>query len=440
MSIKKQLNIIGKGDSGYFSQAPTFLTNFFELHQAYDVTFYAFSDFIAENYLNDMQKIADFYGQKVVYIQIDKNEFDYLKNYDVAPMFEIWPIQVYYPLLAGKYLPETVDRAMSFDFDITFFGDISDVYFEDFEDNYIIGASEVVGRVANTISEDEMRQGKLINGGAIILNVEKLRADKIDGDYYHQYVEKASQLEPFYFAGHMVSFYSEQGLEAYAFANQIKVLSDDRILLMFHLPDSRHYSPIVHLLAPEYRSHKAELQDIFTSADFKYIYNYQRYRIMSVMILQNLSAEEVFDLFDTEITKGLKHMAFILTPQWYQEFWKRVPSDYLTTYVATNIDNIGRINFRFSTSFRPEPAAYSVKMTVKSSQEIEKFGLVGFYYESRSQKALRLAEKVVKKDEPTAFQATIDFATRNFSGIGFSNYTVPLGTRLDIVEISIEKL
>ncbi|GFH40307.1 glycosyltransferase [Lactococcus insecticola] len=440
MIEKKQINLIGKGDSGYFSQAPTFLTNFFELHKAYDITFYAFSDYISDEYLADMQKIAAHYGQKVVYTQIDQEEFAYLKDYDVSEMFSIWPIQVYYPLLAGKYLPDTVDRAMSFDFDITFFDDISDVYFEAFEDNYIIGASEVPGRTDSHISHDLMRRGKLINGGAIILNVAKMRSDGIDDAYYHQFVDKAAQLDKFYFAGHMVSFYSEQGLEAYAFANQIKVLQDDRILLMFSLPERHNQSPIVHLLAPEYRSHKAELQDVLASPDAKYIYNYQRYKLMSQMILENLSAEDVFEKFDTAILKGIEHPDFILAPQWYQRFWQRVSSDYLTAYVAKDISDIGRLNFRFSDQFQKKSSEYQVSLTVEANGTIADFGLVAFYKTGKAQRAQRMDSKTVEKGIVTTLKAKLNFAQHDYVGVGFSNYTVPLGTRIDIIDLTLERL
>ncbi|WP_172355694.1 glycosyltransferase [Lactococcus insecticola] len=431
---KQKINLIGRGNSPHFAMAPTFLVNFFELHKDFDVTFYAFSDFIDEAYLKDIEKVTKRYGQNYVYIQIDAHELDFLKN--GKAMLKWWPIQVYHPFLAGKYMPETVDRAMYFDFDILFFGDISDVYFEDFEDNFFIGISEDQERKDHHLSEDDLRRGYLINNGIIILNVAKLRENHVDGNYLKPFVEELYAKPAVEFAGLDVAFVADQGLIPYIFHEQIKILKTADVLHMVHMPE-KNQAKIVHLLDRAYQSHKAQLQDIFTAPDFEYIYTYQRYKIKAKMITDDLKAGQVFDIFDKALTKGIDSIDFILTPQSYNiTHWRRLDSAYLTSYRLLRTNGIGRLNFRFSNHFKKETGTYRVTMTVKASNDVKGFGLVGH---TTSAKVKRMASVDMIKDEPVSLTAEVDVVS-DYSGFGISSYNVPKDTVIDIIALRIEKV
>ncbi|GFH42958.1 hypothetical protein Hs30E_15090 [Lactococcus hodotermopsidis] len=435
--MSEKINIVSSGNSGYFALAPTFLTNFFEKHKNFDVTFYAFSDFIEEKYLRDMQKIADYYGQTFKFVEIAKDEFAYMSDYPNAIMMQNWPIQSYYLLLAGKYLPNNVERAMFFDFDVTFFDAIDDVYFTDFEDNYFIGVRDLISyRNDAILTDEEMRMGHHINTGAVILNIEKMRINQIDAQYFKLFVEELVALPPVMFGSHGIAFFADQGLLSYVFRQQIKTLKPGRIFHMVQMPE-KNQAAIVHLLDPFHKSYKAELQDIFSADDYAYIYNYQRYKLKSQLILGNLSAVEVFELFDKPIRQGIQHMDFVLAPYNFNlPGWKRLESEYLTTYRLQQ-EGIRRLCFRLSKHFKKEQVAYRINLSVKSSEDVANFGLVGFLTNG---KVTRLSELALKRDNIQTLSAEVDFGRQDLFGVGISSHSVPLGTKIDIVAISIEKM
>ncbi|GFH42950.1 hypothetical protein Hs30E_15010 [Lactococcus hodotermopsidis] len=75
-------------------------------------------------------------------------------------------------------------------------------------------------------------------------------------------------------------------------------------------------------------------------------------------------------------------------------------------------------------------------MTVRTSNAIENFGLIGFF----GTKVRRLAEKNLVADEVTEISAVINLAALPYEALGISSYNVPLRTRVDIVDMTINKI
>ncbi|GFH42953.1 hypothetical protein Hs30E_15040 [Lactococcus hodotermopsidis] len=437
MQTKQKINLISNGDSGYFAFAPAFLTNFFELHKAFEVTFYAFSDFIDEKYVLDMQKIADFYGQKVVYVQIDKNEFDYLKEASV--WLERFPIQIYYSFLAGKYLPETVERAMYFDLDIIFLDMIADVYFQAFEGNYFIGVSEGKPRAAKDLTIDELRLGRLINAGVVIMDVAALRKQKVDAAYFRPFVDELKQLPIADYYGYNLTFFSDQGLMAYVFRDKIKVVAAGRILNTIMNTPPTGNEAIIHFNGYT-KYHQSDLSAIFSNQETNWIFTYNRYKLKAQVILGQLDAMALLTDVTENLNKAIKNQDFSLLETYSGSHpWQRIASDFLFSFKLAVYDpepTPGRIRIPFSKFFNKASTSYQVKVTIKSSEDAENFGLIAFF----AGKVKRLAEVNVKRDEPIEISAILDMTRFDYDAIGISSYGLPFGTRIDIVDLLIERV
>ncbi|GFH42952.1 hypothetical protein Hs30E_15030 [Lactococcus hodotermopsidis] len=119
-----------------------------------------------------------------------------------------------------------------------------------------------------------------------------------------------------------------------------------------------------------------------------------------------------------------------------RHFWKQMATEFLASYLYYREGSPARLNFAFSSRFSHEKARYSVTLTVQVSNDVEKFGLLGF----ASNRVSRLSEKDIRKDELATLSMIIDFRKRDWTGIGISSQGVALNTKIDIVEISITKL
>ncbi|GFH42949.1 hypothetical protein Hs30E_15000 [Lactococcus hodotermopsidis] len=284
--------------------------------------------------MSDMQKIATYYGQKVVYVKIDENEFDYLKDANVV--LERFPVQTYYSFLARKYLPETVERAMYFDFDVIFLDTIEAVYFQAFEGNYFIGVKEVYPKAVADLTEEELRLGKLVNGGTIIMNIAELRKNKVDSNYFKPFVDRLKQLPTVNFHGEALTFYSDQGLLAYVFRDKVKVMSEGQIFNNFSKLQPTGQEVIVHFYGqPKY--HNSEISAIFSNYETRWLYTFHRYKLKAQIILGKVDALAVFAYFDQNLTKAIQYSDFSLMENYSIAFpWRRVPSDEMFSFELTH--------------------------------------------------------------------------------------------------------
>jgi hypothetical protein len=209
----------------------------------------------------------------------------------------------------------------------------------------------------------------------------------------------------------------------------------------FPYPFSDNQGILVHTLHYQHKSHKSQLQDVLTNEDAKDIYHYQRYQIKADMILKQLTADEVFERIDVQLLKGLAHRELILSPKIPKKQMIRLPdSDGLKSYLVVGTEGVSRVCFSFSSYFKPENEKYHTKLSVKLSNDVTEFGLLGFSQSGGSEKFARLATYAIKKAEIFEMSAILDFATKNWTGIGISNFQVPLGTQIDIVAVELIKV
>ncbi|GFH40309.1 glycosyltransferase family 8 protein [Lactococcus insecticola] len=436
--MREELNVVICGDDHFFDEAPAFFVNFCDLHSEFDVRFFAFCDALSTKHQTQLSAIAERYGQTFNYVKISENEFDFLKDYDAGA--DRWPKQAYYYMLAGKYLPESVDRAVYFDLDVLFVGQIMSFYHADFDGNYFIGKRDIIFKEQATITPSELRRGLLINTGVLMLNVAALRANHIDGQYMQDFVAKSAQLPPVKVFRNTVSFFADQGLLAFTFLEHIKVITDNRISHGLY----EEKAPIIHLVGALKAVFQSDLSHVLTGDYPDLIYQRAQYELKAQMLLGVLTSDEVYQYFDAKLVRASKYSNFNLLPNFVsrKNIMKHVKSLFLDSNRIQESEEkqIARLNYRFSKQFmaRKTQGDYQVKLVIQSSLTIENLGMIGF--SNNSSKLTRLTSGPVASQEPTTFTATINFASKNYDGIGFSSYGVPIGSVIDLIDISIEKL
>ena len=81
-----------------------------------------------------------------------------------------WPVAMWYRLMLPKLLPSTVKRIIYADIDMIFFNDLIDVYELDLGNNVIAAVPT--------------RTNKYINSGFLLMDIEKIRKEKIYDIFY----------------------------------------------------------------------------------------------------------------------------------------------------------------------------------------------------------------------------------------------------------------
>ncbi|GFH42960.1 hypothetical protein Hs30E_15110 [Lactococcus hodotermopsidis] len=424
--MAQKINLVICGDSQYFSLAPAYFVNFLNYHKVHDVTLYALCDDLSEIYQEDLRRIAAYFGQEFVYIQINELDFDYLHDYKVQ--IERFPKQSYYYLLVGKYLPETVERALFTDLDVAFFGDVSDFYQVNFDGNFFIGKPEYNYQDNTTI--EAYRQGALVNTGVMMLNVAALRKAGIDSAYFLPMIDNIKD-DVLVREGKEHIFFADQGLLAYAFHDRVGIFNSP--MLKHGRPDFN--SKIVHFVGYVKTLFKSEMFENIYSDNVEFIYPIQYARIFSQVITGKLDKFQVLEFFNQSFKNAIRHRNFIFTQEKNLNMWERLPSKYLVSYVLHHNGGIERLNFRFSPYFRPMASHYQIKLLVRTSVAIQGFGLVGFTLG----RATRLTEFNLLENEVKELSAIIDF-NEKWTGIGISSHNVPNGAKIDIIDIAIEEV
>ncbi len=130
---------------------------------------------ISENALREFQFfLKDKCSIELISIRVDAEWVRQL------PVLEYLTHETYFRLLAGKLLPDTVERVLWLDADMIIKGDCSALYHMDFQDNYLIACEDMLvgGNHLTEFHKTPNQQTKYFNAGMILFNLRKIRADK----------------------------------------------------------------------------------------------------------------------------------------------------------------------------------------------------------------------------------------------------------------------
>ncbi|MDR0920733.1 MAG: glycosyltransferase family 8 protein [Oscillospiraceae bacterium] len=220
LNPNKSINIAMSCDDNIAQYIPVVMISAYENHPDYEVVFYIMQSKISFKNLSLIEFTAKKYNSKVNIISVDESIFDRFRSTNR------YGKECYYYFYAHKLLPKNVDRCIYLDVDVILNGDISEMYFSDFEENYLISTAthyndEKLNEKLSFYSYEHLNSinipdGELFCSGVMVLNLKKMRKDEIEKTYTI-ILDKIEQekLAPYFF---------DQGLANYIFYTHTKFL------------------------------------------------------------------------------------------------------------------------------------------------------------------------------------------------------------------------
>jgi lipopolysaccharide biosynthesis glycosyltransferase len=179
------MNILVTLNSNYIKPLKVMLTSMFLNNEKEDFDIYLMHSSISEEELEDLDYFLQSYGQSLHIITIDSNYFQ------DAPVVKHYTKEMYYRILAYKFLPREMEKILYLDPDILVINSIRKLYDTDIS-NYLYAAA-----YHNRVSVKEINKLRLLpydidayyNSGVMLMNV-KLQREKIKEDEIYEFVKE----------------------------------------------------------------------------------------------------------------------------------------------------------------------------------------------------------------------------------------------------------
>jgi len=180
-----QMNLLVTLDSKYIKPLKVMLVSLFLNNPGEDFCIYLMHSSIKDEEIADIERYVDSYGQKLVVIKIDNS---YFEN---APVVLHYPKEMYYRLLAYKFLPEELDRILYLDPDILVINPIRRLYETDL-DGYLYAAAYhnvIAVKEINRIRLYPYKINAYYNSGVLLMNL-ALQRKVVDETAIYAFIEK----------------------------------------------------------------------------------------------------------------------------------------------------------------------------------------------------------------------------------------------------------
>lgn len=172
--MKKIMNIVVAVNSKYINYLIVLLTSVFENNKNYLVHIFVLHNNLTDYDICLLDSYCKRYEAMISPIKIDSRLFE---NY---PVNTRCTVETYFRLIGIELLPETLERALYLDIDIAVDGSLDQLYFDDFEDQYMIVCEEGSDFADNVTKNTEWNRDKDIkyfNAGVLLFNMKKLKQD-----------------------------------------------------------------------------------------------------------------------------------------------------------------------------------------------------------------------------------------------------------------------
>ncbi|HHW21267.1 MAG TPA: glycosyltransferase family 8 protein [Clostridiaceae bacterium] len=180
-----QINLLVTLDFKYIRPLKVMLKSLFLNNPSEDFHIYLMHSSIKEEEVSDLVSFVESHGQRLFEIKIDSRYFDN------APVVFHYTKEMYYRLLAFKFLPEEMDRILYLDPDILVINPVRRLYETDL-DGYLYAAS-----FHNVLAVKEINRIRLypykieayFNSGVLLMNLD-LQRKLIDEKAIYSFIEK----------------------------------------------------------------------------------------------------------------------------------------------------------------------------------------------------------------------------------------------------------
>jgi lipopolysaccharide biosynthesis glycosyltransferase len=194
---RKKMNILFSFNDTIGKYAPVTMISLYMNNKDYDIDIYILYNMLSSRIVEDIEKTAEGYGQKVYFINVhDPWVFDPFQRY--AGSFEC-----YFDLFPNQYLDQSLDRILYLDVDLFVNRDISELYFMDFDGAYLIGAADVSNVIkikdGKPVTLDLAATGVGFNSGVMVMNLKKFREENVCVNDYVAVIDKLKDMSMPYF-------------------------------------------------------------------------------------------------------------------------------------------------------------------------------------------------------------------------------------------------
>lgn len=175
-------------DTNYQMGAAISIASILENNKKNKVKFYIhiFTDVISSEYATRMKLISQQYDACILLYTVDERVLEKL------PASAVWPLSIYYRLLAFDFLSKDIDKLLYLDSDVICKNDISDLESLVLDDNF----AAVVPDVDSTQKRNQQRlgvdfQGRYFNSGVIFANLQQWKINNCSAEIF-SLIEKES--------------------------------------------------------------------------------------------------------------------------------------------------------------------------------------------------------------------------------------------------------
>ena len=238
-----QYNIVTSSDNTLIPQMAVSLTAMAKNLQNDFVDFYLLHSQVSEENIRMLTALCGGFGN----ISFHEIRVPDPERYDTFVQAGRWYRETYYPLCVHQLLPDSIDRALYLDAgDTLVVGDIAPYYTCDFEDCFLIvtgqkykmenGMPELFSKDDLTDRDDYLNgilEG-LLNSGSYMINLQKMREERVDVLYYQALTEKLRERRQSVEEDKI--YFGDQGLLSAAFIGSLKYYGYPRIYDVFYNP------------------------------------------------------------------------------------------------------------------------------------------------------------------------------------------------------------
>ena len=171
------MNIAISLNRKYVNYAYVLLTSIFENNSGENISVFALHTELLEQDIDLLSSLCKKYNNTLHPIVIDESVLLHL------PTTEMWSKEAYFRLALTDVLPKEVDRVLYLDIDMIIIGDISDLYYADFDGKDFIACREfgeeetIPDRINDLFDRDNKKSRDYFNSGMMLWNIRKLRTD-----------------------------------------------------------------------------------------------------------------------------------------------------------------------------------------------------------------------------------------------------------------------
>lgn len=189
------MNILVAANNQYIKPLRVLLASLFQ-HEAGKLDIYLLHSGVSKENLTLLDLDIKKMGGRFWPIPVDEAIFQ------DAPLLHHFTNEVYYRVLCGEVLPETMERVLYLDADMLVRGSLKDFYNMEFQGKTLIGITDTLGPVyyrnrhyvrlaALGLTEEDV----YVNSGVLLFNLEKMRKSFVLQDFLRQLNEKREILD-----------------------------------------------------------------------------------------------------------------------------------------------------------------------------------------------------------------------------------------------------